>query len=102
MPNTRKLNIAGWMKNKASFIALRIVAFINTPISSARTLLTRKTRRKKKKMPLANRYGTPKNKNEQIFVCHFCGKHAVKQETPKMLQFFSVGQSFSWPPTEMR
>ena len=37
---------------------------------------------------MANRYGTPKNENEQISVGHFCGKHAMKAKKNGILFLF--------------
>ena len=54
---------------------------------------------------MANRYGTPKNKNEQVSVGHFCEKHATvweqKKRKKKSFFFFSCRPVFFWPPTEM-
>ena len=55
--------------------------------------------------PNANRYGTPKNKNEQIFVGHFVGSNLWEQKSReqkkrKCFSFvcFFVGLCFSlWP-----
>ena len=42
----------------------------------------------------ANRYGTTKNKNEQISVGHFCEKHATGAKKMEMSQFVFVGLCF--------
>ena len=43
---------------------------------------------------MANRYGTQKNENEQIFLVHFCWKHAMGAKKRKCSIFFLVGLCF--------
>lgn len=64
MPNTRKLNTAGWTKNIASFIAFSITAFINTRTSSARTLTNKKKRQEKR----GSIYPASKNRRRCLMV----------------------------------
>ena len=42
-----------------------------------------------------NTVGLQKNKNEQISVGHFCGKHAMGSKNPRKYSIFLVGQCFS-------